>query len=112
VRRIVICPFGPFATTTARALYRPAMGLSTRPCKGLCGGEFEIARDLDAPLDGAGDGARIRVDSQHALYLLAVTFVCGEVEGLLDPLLLPQTHASQLPLREEWAEPRVEVALV
>jgi hypothetical protein len=75
------------------------MGLSKRPCKGLCGGEFEIARDLDAPLDGAGDGARIRVDSQHALYLLAVSFVCGEVEGLLHHLLLPQTHASQLPLR-------------
>jgi hypothetical protein len=60
----------------------------------LRGGEVELAHDLDAPLDGPGNGAGIRVDPQHPLYLLAVLLVGGEVEDLPDPpgLILLRTR--------------------
>ena len=50
-----------------------------------CGGEVELAGDLDAPLDGARDGTKIGVDPQHQLYLLAVLLLGGEVEDVLYP---------------------------
>src|ERR687893_2089431 len=56
------------------------------PAKALCGGEVELAGDLDAPLDRASNGAGIGVDSQHPLYLLAIFLVGSEAECLLDPL--------------------------
>ena len=52
----------------------------------LSGGEVELARDLDAALDGSGDRARVGIDLYHPLYLLAIFLIGGEVEGLLDPL--------------------------
>jgi hypothetical protein len=50
-----------------------------------CGGEVEVAGDLDAPFDGARNGTKIGVDPQHSLYLLTVFLVGGEMERLLDP---------------------------
>ena len=81
-RRISIYPSVLTRLQQPEALYRSAIGLSTGKS---CRGEGELANDLDAPLDGAGDGARIRVDPEHPLYLLAVLFVGGEVEDLLYP---------------------------
>ena len=52
----------------------------------LSGGEVELACDLDAALHGTGDRARVGVDLYYPLYLLAVSLIGGEVEGLLDPL--------------------------
>jgi hypothetical protein len=82
-RRIFsICPSVLTYLQQPEALYRSAAGLSTG---GSRRGEVELAHDLDAPLDGPGNGAEIRVDPQHTLYLLAVLLVGGEVESLLDP---------------------------
>ena len=57
-------------------------GLDSR----LLGPEVELARDLDAALDGSSDRTRVSVDVYHPLYLLAVFLLGGEVEGLLDSL--------------------------
>jgi hypothetical protein len=79
-RRIFsICPSVLSRLQQPEALYRSAVGLSTGDR------EVELAHDLDAPLDGLGNGARTRVDPQYPLYLLAVLFVGGEVEDLPDP---------------------------
>jgi hypothetical protein len=78
-RRISTCPSIPTRLQQPEALYRSAAGLSTGDR------EVELAHDLDAPLDGPGDGTRIRVDPQHPLYLLTILFVGGEVEDLPDP---------------------------
>jgi hypothetical protein len=52
----------------------------------LCGRELQLARDLDAVLYGTGDGAKVCIEAEHSLYLLAVLLFRSEMESLLYPL--------------------------
>src|SRR5918997_6155826 len=92
---------GSYVRATDRHLslrsFRDSNSQSTLPLCGRfvneksCGGEVELAGDLDAPLDGARDGTKIGVYFKHPLYLLAFSLVGGEVESLFYPLSQPQT---------------------
>ena len=75
-----------FRDNNSQSTLPPCDEFVNEPARKSCGGEVELARDLDAPLDGPRDRARICVDPQHQLYLLAVLLLGGEVEDLLYPL--------------------------
>ncbi len=52
----------------------------------LPSGKVQLARDLYAAHDGAGDRTAVGVYVDHALYGLAILLLGAQVEGLLDPL--------------------------
>jgi len=52
----------------------------------LLGDEVQLARDLYGGLDGRRHRTAILVHFDHTLYGLAILLLCGEMEGLLDPL--------------------------
>jgi hypothetical protein len=90
VRRIVICPFGPFAIDNSQGTLPPADGSVNQVLpgrvEGLLVGQLQLARDLDAALDRTGDGTRVRVDLEYALNRVPILRVGGQVEVLPDPL--------------------------
>jgi len=52
----------------------------------LLGDEVQLARDTYGGLDGRRHRTAILVHFDHTLYGLAILLLCGEMEGLLDPL--------------------------
>ena len=52
----------------------------------LLGDEVQLARDTYGGLDRRRHRTAILVHFDHTLYGLAILLLCGEMEGLLDPL--------------------------
>jgi hypothetical protein len=49
-------------------------------------GKVQLAYDIDATLDGSGNGATVSINFDYAFYRFAVFLICSEVKGGLDAL--------------------------
>ncbi len=71
-----------FRDNNSQSTLPPCDGFVNEPAEKSCEGKVELAGDLDAPLDGAGDGATSGVDLERPFYFFAVLLTSCEVEYL------------------------------